>query len=163
MEPYVQNTTDWVSYYTNGIKRRNGNNLQVSDADTSTAPNGGSMSEIGSMSVSQVEAKAPLPPVPSAGAMAALKNVTSSQAAIQQATFEAMRARIDSNGKSVTKAGGGSGRGRKAKKRVSDDKVKKGSKSTQGRKDKTLMGTPRDIFQAARSRGRGGGRGSKKK
>lgn len=162
-EPYVQDTAKWVAYYAQSVHANKPANMP--DAQTSGAPNAGSLSENGSMSVIRVEPKGPLPPVPHGGSSVALNSVTQSQASLQQAKFNAMRDKIN-NGQ-LTGKRGIAGRVSNMKRPSLKAVTKKGrpSKSANGGKSKKqLFGTPQDIFKAASKKTKkGNGKGSKKK
>lgn len=156
-EPYVQDTAKWVTYYAQSVHSKQAKTLP--DAETSAPPNAGSLSEIGSMTVTRVEPKGPLPPVPQSGSSLSVKNVTPTQTAIHQATFDAMREKIENP------SAGTRGRGRRGSRGTSRKTPQKRSTSTSAKVGKSkkqpkkqLYGTPQDIFKSAT-----GKNGSKKK
>ena len=152
MTPYVQNVTRWINHY-----------RPKTAADTNVSPNSDNLfngnsiglAQHGHMNVSQVEQKAPAPPVPSTGPSTALRTVSSSQAAIQQAVLDAKREEIEKDeavGKGRKKS---STNGMKTKKNPTVFKGnKKGKQKNGGTKKNSvfgksaLLGTPADIFKS---------------
>ena len=151
MSPYVQNVTKWINHYS-----------PKTTADTTVSPNSDNLfsgnsiglAQQGHMNVSQVEQKAPAPPVPSTGPSTALRTMSTSQATIQQAVFDAKRDEIEKD-----EAGGKlqkytAANGMKTKKNPTKSKGKKGKpKNSKTKKDivfgkSALLGTPADIFKS---------------
>lgn len=157
---YVQDVRKWVDYYSSGIHSPHSKKNSVPDGETSGTPNAGTISEIGPMSVAQVEPKLPLPPVPTAAGSAAFRTVTPSETAVQQATFDAMRTKIDNAAANITHPvnrkkrptpqGRGRGRGR--------GKSAAGNSSRSTGKNQ-LFGTPHDIFRTVNKPKNGGRKG----
>ena len=163
MTPYVQNVTKWISHY-NPDKA---SDVHVSPhTDSHFGVEGVGLAQEGRMGVAQVESKGPAPPVPSLGTPAALRTVATSQAAVQQAAFDAKREEIE---KSEATAG--------SRKKTNSTQMKKGKKGGQtatksnGNKKggvvkgtgktkikntffgkSSLLGTPGDIFKSRTSK-----------
>ena len=158
--PHVQDIGMWVNHYTKGIHSTG--NTRVSDSDISSAPNVGSMSTNGDMSVSQVEPKGPLPPVPSAGLPALTNKPSPSEVAVRQASYDVMRMKLQAPASARSKRQGkkqSSGGVRKAK---ASTATKRTAKGVGKKRPNILRGTPQDIFGRIQS-SRRGNTGRKKK
>ena len=156
LTPYIQDVGMWVDYYSKGIRSRS--NHYTSDAETTAPPNNGSLSENASMSVSAVEPKGPLPEVPSTGPSASLRTVTSFEAAVQQATLNAMRAKIASGNVRTPRVGGSA----RARGRGRGGGGVKGRKNTGGRVKNPPYTSGMTFSNKASSRSGGKGRGKQK-
>lgn len=161
-EPYVQDVKEWVAYYSRGINN-SGKTSKQTDADNVAPPNAGSLSETGQMTVTRVEPKGPLPPVPSASAPLPLACLSESETFVQQATLDAKRMQMGQ--RSYKTRGGSKNTGTKSK-RSAPTAARGGNGSTQGKRrgpqtnttsrqsktktkpKKELFGTPHDIFKS---------------
>ena len=171
MTPYVQNVTKWISHY----EPKNNTDVNVTPPnDSQFTNNNGSLAQEGHMNVAQVETKGPPPTVPSTGQPTALKTVSTSQAAVQQAVFDAKRDEIEKSESqsSVSYDANTKKKKRKPHKKASTQHMKKKasssynkvkSKNNLGTVSKTikkskkkdtffdksaLLGTPGDIFKS---------------
>lgn len=160
---YVQNVNRWIDHY----KKKTSVDSAPSpanDALLSSSTTG--LAHEASMHVRQVEAKAPAPRVPSAGGAAvALRPVASSDASVQQASYDAQREHIENPGiassaKRRPRGKTGKQSGKKKGQKGGGGKQKQGSKGKGGRKHKndsvfgksSLIGTPADIFRSKSSK-----------
>ena len=102
LQPYVQDVNRWIDYYKKGI---NGplQSRDLTNAHPTPAPNKGSLSETADITVSSVEPKGPLPPVPSTGPSPAMKTISPSEAAVQQAAFNVKRQKLAASAPSSKK------------------------------------------------------------
>lgn len=151
---YVQNVNRWIDHYKQKSATTVANDGFIDGGNTGLAHEA-------HMSVTQVEAKAPAPRVPSAGgAAAALRPVASSDASVQQASYDAQREHIEHPEAASSRkrqSNGNTGKHSKQKKGS-----KGGVKGKRGRKQKkdpvfgesSLIGTPADIFKSKTSKKR---------
>ena len=146
MSPYVQNVTKWIEHY--NPKTAHDSNV-TPYTDTSYNGNNIGLGQQGHMNVAKVEAKAPAPPVPSTGTTSALRTVSSAQAAVQQAAFDAKRKEIEKDESNA--------QSRKSNKVMKTKKTKKSSPKHNGKikgtgkkkvSGKLLLGSPADIFKS---------------
>ena len=114
------------------------------------------------MNVSQVEAAAPPPPVPTAGPSATLRTVSPAQVAIQQAAFNAKREEIEkdeahAHSTKSTKTMKSKKSSVNIKPKKSDKKTSAGGKKNKSKNSifgKSLLGSPADIFKSKTSKKR---------
>ena len=155
--PYVQDVNKWVDHYKskhsyNAMLKRNSDNFD--NFATSTTKG---VAQESNMFVSKVEPRGPMPQVPSTATPAALRTVSTSQGALQQALYDAKREQIEmkqtnslTGGRKaynlgVKRSTSTSTKGKpKAKK---DTKVKKVQGKGSRNKKRELFGTPGDIFK----------------
>ena len=162
LPPYVQDVTQWVNYY----RKHAGNKLNASapnqDSALNNVKNSSGLAQEGSMSVLKVEPRGPAPPVPSTGPSAALNTITTSEASLQQAIYDAKRAQIQQS-----KAAAAAGGSRVMKNKTNTQSVSKGksSKSKKGtgpkvtvkrtsKKKRLCLAVPRTYLNSRTKKGK---------
>lgn len=163
---YVQNVSRWIKHYDPDTAP---DTSVPPPSDSVFSTDNAGIAHEGHMNVSQVEAKGPPPPVPSVGVPAAFRTISSSQATVQQAVFDAKREEIEQSESKIGpqrkitshSRGGGGGAGsqkRKAGNGAKKSNVKKKHLKQNDFGESALLGTPGDIFKSKTS-----SRGKKKK
>ena len=91
--PYVQDVSKWLNHFKS---KTSFNDMLVANHDTSSATNTNQgLAQESDMFVTKVEPRGARPPVPSTGIPIALRTVSSSEASVQEAMFDANRDQID--------------------------------------------------------------------
>ena len=152
--PYVQDVSRWLDHYK---AKHSYNAMLTANSDNFSTPTTKGLAQESNMFVSKVEPRGPRPPVPSTGTPAALRTVSTSQGSLQQAMFDAKRAKIEmkqtptvSGGRQsykgkVNRATSNNSKGKAKTKKDTKVKTVKGKGSRNRHKD--LFGSPGDIFK----------------
>ena len=156
--PYVQDVSKWLNHFKS---KQSFNDMLVANHDTSSATSTTQgLAQESDMFVTKVEPRGPRPPVPSTGIPVALRTVSSSQASVQEAMFDAKRAQIGMAQVTAAKSSNRTIRkpkskpGTNSKKKQNKTKVKGKATPKRRRKPKDLFGTPGDIFNSKVKKGR---------
>lgn len=143
--PYVQNVSKWIQHYNPA------GNADPHVSVPNDNPNSGEttgLAQEGQMAVSQVESSAPPMKVPHTSPNAALRTVSSSQATVQQAAFDAKRDEILSSESAALTAAGSKKKKSGNKSQISKGRKVQKTKRVNNKSSSLLLGTPADIFKS---------------